>query len=83
MNPWKVIGFEKFLNDNGEECVRLYVVRPLSPEEGHSGDGFETQRLFYKTKYVKYDPVINHLIVDVPGRYGISNIAVVGVDAPK
>ena len=54
MNPWKVIGFEKFLNDNGEECVRLYVVRPQTLEEGHSGEGFETQRLFYKSKYVKY-----------------------------
>lgn len=82
MNAWKVFGFEKFQNENGEECVRLYVARPLTLEEGHTGTGFETQRLFYKTKYVKYDPVINHLIAPVQGRYGLSEIFVVGVDNP-
>lgn len=80
MTPWKVIGFEKFLNDNGEECVRLYVVRPLALIEGHTGEGFEVNRLFYKPKYVQYEPVINQLIVDVPGRYGIGQIIVMGTD---
>lgn len=82
MKPWKVFGFEKFVNENGEECVRLYVARPLDLEEGHTGAGFETQRLFYKTKYVKYEPVLNHLIAPVNGRYGIAEIFVVGTDNP-
>ena len=80
MTPWKVIGFEKFQNDNGEECVRLYVVRPLVLADGHTGEGFEVNRLYYKPKYVQYEPVLNHLIVDVPGRYGIGQIIVMGTD---
>ena len=78
--PWKVVGFEKFVNDNGEDCVRLYTARPLHPEENHSGDGLEVSRPFYKTKYVKYEPKIGHMIIIVDGRYGIADIYVVGED---
>lgn len=78
--PWKVVGFEKWVNEKGEGCVRLYVARPLVLEEGHSGDGLETNRLFYKPQYVKYEPVIGHMIIAVDGRYGIGQIFVVGMD---
>lgn len=78
--PWKVLGFEKWENENGEECVRLYVFRPLALEEGHTGDGVETDRIFFKPKYVKYDPVINHMIIPIKGRFGVQEIMVVGID---
>ena len=78
--PWKVVGFEKFVSEKGEECVRLYVARPLILPEGSSGDGLETNRLFYKPQYVKYEPEIGHMIIAVDGRYGISQIFVVGTD---
>jgi len=80
MTPWKVVGFEKFKNESGEDCVRVYVVRPLALAEGHQGEGFETQRLYFKPKYVQYEPEVNHLIVAVEGRYGIGQIIVLGRD---
>lgn len=82
--PWKVIGFECFVSEAGDECVRLYVVRPLSLREGNTGEGFETQRLFYKPKYVKYSPQVNHLIIATEGRYpgSVGQIFVVGSDTP-
>lgn len=73
--PWKVVGFEKWTNDSGEDCVRLYVARDFNPE---NGAGLETQRLYYKTKYVQYEPVIGHMIIAQDGRYGVQNIVVVG-----
>lgn len=78
MYPWKVVGCEVWVNENDEECVRLYVERELNLEEGHSGAGVETQRLYFKKKYVKYEPVIGHLIIAIDGRYGVQQIAVVG-----
>lgn len=78
MYPWKVVGCEEWTNENGELCVRLYVERALQLEEGHSGSGMETQRLYYKKKYVQYEPVIGHLIAVFEGRYGVSQITVVG-----
>lgn len=81
--PWKVFGFEKWTNENGEECVRLYVARPLILGEGSTGEGTETQRLYYKRKYVNYDPKVGHLIIAVDGRYGIGNIYVVGEDSAR
>lgn len=78
--PWKVFGFEKWINDNEEECVRLYCSRPLALEERHTGEGVETQRFYFKTKYVKYEPALNHMIIPVEGRYGLSQIMVVGID---
>lgn len=80
--PWKVVGFEKFVSENGENCVRLYVARPLVLREGNTGEGLETQRLFYKPKYVKYDPVCGHMIIATEGRYpgSIGQIFVVGND---
>lgn len=78
--PWKVVGFEKFTSEKGESCIRLYVARPLLPKEGNIGDGLETNRLFYKPEYVKYDPQIGHMIITVDGRYGIAQIYVVGKD---
>lgn len=78
--PWKVVGFEKFVSEKGEDCVRLYVARPLVTVEGHVGEGVETNRLFYKPQYVKYEPQVNHMIIAVEGRYGIGQIFVVGVD---
>ena len=81
--PWKVFGYEKFVSENGENCVRLYVARPLSVPEGNTGEGTETQRLFYKEKYVKYQPKVGHLIIATPGRYAgtIGEIYVVGDDS--
>lgn len=80
--PWKVIGFENWTSEKGEPCVRLYVARPLHLAEGAEGKGFETQRLFYKPQYVKYEPQINHLIIATEGRYpgSIGQIFVVGSD---
>ena len=80
--PWKVVGFEKWLSEKGEDCVRLYVVRPLNVPDGSTGEGFETQRLFYKPQYVNYDPVINHLIIATEGRYpgSVGQIFVIGTD---
>lgn len=81
--PWKVVGFEKFVSEKGEDCVRLYVARPLALDEGHTGSGLETNRLFYKPQYVKYEPQEGHMIITVDGRYGISQIYVVGMDNGK
>lgn len=82
--PWKVIGFERWTSERGDECVRLYVVRPLVLADGSTGEGFETQRLFYKPMYVDYKPVVNHLIIPMEGYNGrISKIIVVGTDAPR
>lgn len=78
--PWKVVGFEKFVSEKGAQCVRLYVARPLSVPEGNSGDGLEVNRVFYKPEYVKYEPEIGHMIIVQDGRYGVSNIFVVGKD---
>lgn len=78
MYPWKVVGVETWENDEGDICVRLYLERTLIPEDGHDGSGIETAREFYKKKYVKYDPVMGHQIAIVRGRYGISDIVVVG-----
>lgn len=79
--PWKVTGYEKWTNEKGEECVRLYVARSLVLEEGHSGEGLETNRLFYKPQYVNYDPVVGHRIIAIDGRYGIAQIFVIGESA--
>ena len=80
--PWKVIGFEKFTSEKGEECVRLYVARTLAVAEGHAGEGLETNRLFFKPQYVKYTPVVGHRIIALDGRYGLSQIYVLGDEAP-
>ena len=81
--PWRVVGFEKFLSEKGAECVRLYVARPLILPDGSTGEGLETNRLFYKPEYVQYTPVIGHMIIAQEGRYGISRIFVVGTDNGK
>ena len=78
--PWKVVGYEKFVTEKGAECVRLYVARPLSVPEGNAGEGLEVNRVFYKPEYVKYEPVIGHMIIVQEGRYGVSQIIVVGKD---
>ena len=78
--PWKVVGFEKFKNERDEECVRLYVERLLNCEEGHTGDGLEVSRYFFKTEYVKYEPKINHIVIITAGRYAgtIGQVFVLG-----
>lgn len=80
--PWKVVGFEKFKSEKGEDCTRLYVARPLVLPEGNVGDGLETQRLFFKPQYINYEPVIGHMIIATAGRYpgSIGQIFVVGTD---
>ena len=78
--PWKVIGFEKWVSEKGEDCVRLYVVRPWNAPAGSAGEGFETNRIFFKPQYVTYEPVINHLIIPIDGRYGVEKIVVLGTD---
>lgn len=81
--PWKVVGYESFVSEAGDECVRLYLIRPLALREGNTGEGLEAQRMFYKPKYVKYQPQLNHLIIATPGRYpgSVGQIFVVGMDA--
>ena len=81
--PWKVVGFEMFTSEKGAACVRLYVARPLILPDGSTGEGLETNRIFYKPEYVNYDPVIGHMIIAQEGRYGISRIFVVGTDNGK
>lgn len=79
MYPWKLVGCEEWTNENGEECVRLYCEHALVLEDGHSGTGTETQRFFFKRKYVKYDPVIGHMIaVLVNDRGYVQQVIVVG-----
>ena len=72
--PWKVIGFERWKNDKGEGRVRLYVSRDFSPEDGA---GVETQRIYFNPQYVKYDPVLEDLIVVSEGKFGVSQITIV------
>lgn len=83
--PWKVVGFVKFVSEKGDDCVRLYVARPLNVAEGHTGSGLETNRLFYKPEYVNYEPQEGHMIIAMPGRYpgSVGQIFVVGVDNGK
>ena len=84
--PWRVIGFEKFVSEAGDECVRLFCVRPLVlGREGNIGEGFETDRKFYKPKYVNYGPNRGDHIIATEGRYpgSIGQIFVVGHDAPQ
>lgn len=78
MEPWKVIGYENFVNGNGEECVRVFVIRRYVAPENRTGAGVEAGVLYYKKKYVQYVPKINDLIVDIRGRYGIDQIMVMG-----
>ena len=78
MEPWKVIGYENFVNENAEECYRVFVIRPYHAPENRSGNGLEAGVLYFKKKYVKYEPVIDQLIVDVRGRFGIDQIIVMG-----
>lgn len=78
MNCWEVIGFEEWENENGEQSRRVFVKRAFVAQEGHVGAGIECARFYYKTKYVKYEPKIGHLIAVVEGRYGIDQILVVG-----
>lgn len=59
---WKVVSFEKFVNDRNEDCVRLYVARPLILKEGHSGEGLGPIVCFTS-------PMIGHMIIAVGGRY--------------
>lgn len=76
--PWKVVGFVKWNNERDEECVRIYVERELSLAEGQEGSGKETKNFYYKPEYVKYEPVIGHIVIPVDGRYGLQQIMVVG-----
>ena len=78
MNCWEVIGFEEWINENGEESRRVYAKRAFQETDGHVGCGLEAGRFYFKSKYVKYEPKIGHLIAVVEGRYGIDQILVVG-----
>ena len=80
--PWKVFGFEHYVDERGEACTRLFVARPFICPQGSTGEGTETRRLYYKDRYLKlpYQPTIGHKIIAVEGRYGIDQIFVVGVD---
>ena len=79
--PWRVVGFEKWQSERNEECVRIYVERALPLEEGHTGSGKETKSFYYKPLYVKYEPVIGHIVIPVDGRYGLMQIMVVGQES--
>lgn len=80
--PWKVVGFESWLNEEGKERVRLYLARPLAVDEGHTGEGLEATREFYTPKYLNspYKPACGQMIIFTKGRYGINEIFVVGMD---
>ena len=80
MDVWKIVGFELFESEAGDECVRLYLTRPPVELPGHVCAGVEAQREFYKVKYLEkpYSPALGDLIVPIKGRYGINNILVVG-----
>ena len=80
MDVWKIVGYELFDNETGDECVRLYLTRPLNELPGHACEGIETQREFYKPKYLEkpYTPALGDLIVPIKVRYGVYNILVVG-----
>ena len=81
--PWKVVGFEMFKSERGADCVRLYVARPLILPDGSTGEGLETNRIFYKPEYVNYKPRCGDMIIAQDGRYGVSRIFVVGFDDGK
>ena len=84
--PWKVIGFEKFVSEAGDDCVRLHCIRPGVPgREGNIFEGTEVKSIFYKTKYVKHDPQLFQLIIATPGRYDgtVGQIVVLGYDGPQ
>ena len=74
--PWKVVGFEKFVSEKGDACIRLYVARPLVVPEGNTGEGLETHRLFYKPEYVDYNPVIGHIHADTHIGTGFGRIVI-------
>lgn len=76
--PWKVVGFLKWLNENGEECVRLFVERALDVSPDQEGAGLDVNRLYYKSKYVPYPPKIGDIIIAIDGKYGVNQIFVIG-----
>lgn len=84
--PWKVIGFEKFVSDAGDHCVRLHCIRPGVPgREGNVFEGTEVKAFFYKEKYCKHDPQLFQLIIPIDGRYPgcLDRVMVVGYDGPQ
>ena len=76
--PWKIVGFMKWLNENGDECVRLFLQRVFNPSPDQEGAGFEVERKYYRSKYVPYPPVIGDIIVAIDGKYGVDRIIVIG-----
>ena len=82
--PWKVVGFEKFVSESGDDCVRLYCARPLSLREGNTGEGLQVHTHFYKPKYARfnYEPCCCDMIIVTEGRYpgSVGQIFVVGRD---
>lgn len=81
--PWKIVGFVKWLNENGEECVRLFLERVFEPTDEQEGSGLEADRKYYKMKYVPYPPKIGDIIIAIEGKYGINQIFVIGHEDPK
>ncbi len=73
MDTWKIVGYENVISEKTQKPgIRLYVERPL--QEGASGEGIETGRIFFRPEYVKYEPRIGDVILPVEGRYGIDRI---------
>lgn len=86
--PWKVVGFEKFVTETGDDCVRLYLARPLSVPEGNTGEGLEVQRKFWKLRYAKfkYEPRCCDMVIVIDNpRYpgSVDNVIVVGRDETR
>ena len=83
--PWKVVGFEFFKSERGDDCVRLHLARPMVVPEGSTGEGLEARMEFYKPMYMKepYTPVIGHMVFVLKNRYGVERVLVVGVDNGK
>ncbi len=75
--PWEVVGYEEIISEKTQKPgIRLYAQRAVQP--GANREGYETQRFFFRPEYVKYQPVVGHLIIVTEGRYGIDRIFVVG-----
>ena len=78
--PWKVVGFETMTNERGDVCHRLYLARPLTPEEGHTGEGLEVQREYINTRYTQYNPAVADLIIYTKNNGYVRDLWVVGKD---
>ncbi len=76
--PWTVIGYEQVeTQTTGDIGIRLCVTRAYPA--GISAEGTETNRIWYKPRYVNYTPQIGDVIIPILNRQGYTErIVVVG-----